>query len=73
MDEKYDELLERINWLTMIERFIDIFFFFTHLKVYKCSLKTILEYSEFEIGGEISERWRGKILRKINLFATDEL
>lgn len=27
MDEKYDELLERINWLTMIERFIDIFFF----------------------------------------------
>lgn len=57
----------------MIERFIDIFFFFAHLKVCKCSLKTILEYSEFEIGWEISERWRGKILRKINLFATDEL
>lgn len=73
MDEKYDELLERINWLTMIERFIDIFFFFAHLKVCKCSLKTILEYSEFEIGWEISERWRGKILRRINLFATDEL
>lgn len=55
MDEKYDELLEWINWLTMIERFIDIFFFSLSLRPSQ-SVQVFLEnersseYSEFDIG-----------------------